>query len=155
MSTKRRGLRCLCDCDISIYVNFMFYQSQYLKLGNKEKIYSVSFYDAVLRSTWNVINRNSISNLLWSLLACVTATKSTDTFHLLRRFPQLITKATHVDCYKPWSFHTYQYVAKKWLMSPQTAEKVHYRLTHKMRSVSTNCIKYILYGHRIQSYPVL
>ena len=46
-------------------------------------------------------------------------------------------------------------MAKKWLMSPQTAEKVHYTLHHKTKSVCTNCIKYILYRHSIQSYSVL
>jgi len=44
-----------------------------------------------------------------------------ETFNLLRKYPQLLTKVTHVDCYKPWSLETYQYVAKKWLMNPQSS----------------------------------
>ncbi|XP_067931165.1 uncharacterized protein [Watersipora subatra] len=68
----------------------------------------------------------------------ISASRSMETYQMLQKYPQLITKSMQVDCYKPWSNETYQYVARCWLSSPQGPEKV--KWDRQLYSEQLNCM---------------
>ena len=162
MSTKRRGLRCLCDCDISICVNFMFYQSQYLlyylKLGNEAKKF-IHCHFMMLCS--DDCKAHVMSSIEISFQTC---------YGVCWPVLQLRRVQTHSTCWEDFlslllKLHMWTVIShgvsiriSMWLRS---GSWVHRQLKRYIihwttkRSLFVQIVLNMLYGHSIQSYSVL